>query len=90
MTRFNALGFLLFGLGMLWLPALAPGLISPSPFFGESTRELWLLFMGTLNTSIGTGVLGWQAMLEAWRLPLWLEPMPPPLPALPQPVRAAA
>ena len=90
MNESNALGFLLLGLGMLWLPALAPGLIPPSPVFGTSTRELWLVFMGTLNTLLGACVLGWGAILQAWRIPAWLEPVSRPLPALPRPVRAAA
>jgi hypothetical protein len=93
MTWSNACGFCLLGLAMLWLPALAPGLIAPNPFFGTSTRELWLQFMGTFNASLGAGTLGWHAMKQAWRLPVWLEPpMPQPelMPvALPQPVRAA-
>ena len=79
---------------MLWLPALAPGLIASHPVYGMSTRELWLQFMGTLNVSLGAGVLGWHAMQQAWRLPVWLEPpgpQPVPLPvALPRPLRAAA
>jgi hypothetical protein len=90
MTWSNAFAFCLLGLGMLWLPALAPGLISPNPPFGTSTRELWLLFMGTLNTSLGAGVLGWHAMQQAWRIPAWFEPAPQPVRplALPRPVRA--
>jgi hypothetical protein len=94
MTWSNACGFCLLGLAMLWLPALAPGLIAPNPFFGTSTQELWLQFMGTFNASLGAGTLGWHAMKQAWRLPVWLElPMPQPelMPvALPQSVRAAA
>jgi hypothetical protein len=50
--------------------------------------------MGTLNASLGAGALGWYAMKQAWRLPVWLEPpvpQPEPVPvALPQPTRAAA
>jgi len=94
MTWSNACGFCLLGLAMLWLPALAPGLIATNPFFGTSTRELWLQFMGTLNASLGAGVLGWHAMQQVWRIPDWLEsPLAPPvrLPvALPRSVRAAA
>jgi hypothetical protein len=88
MTWSNSFGFLLVGLAMLWLPALAPGLIAAG-HFATSTRELWLLFMGTLNTSLGAGVLGWHAMKHAWRVPSWLEQparQPEPL-ALPQPTR---
>ena len=84
----NAFGFCLIGLAMLWVPALAPDLCAPSPVFG-STREIWLLFMGTLNTALGAGILGWQAMQQAWRIPAWLEPARTPVPvALPQPSRA--
>lgn len=89
MTWSNAFAFCLLGLGMLWLPALAPGLITPNPLFGASTRELWLLFMGTLNTSLGAGVLGWHAIRHAWSIPTWLEPVVQTEPlALPQPTRA--
>jgi hypothetical protein len=85
----NAFGFCVIGLTMLWLPALAPGLCPASPVFGNSTRELWLLFMGTLNTTLGAGVLGWQTMQQAWRIPAWLEPMHTPEPiGLPAPGRA--
>jgi hypothetical protein len=85
----NAFGFCLIGLVMLWLPALAPGLCPPSPVFGSSTRELWLLFMGTLNTALGAGALGWHAMRQAWLIPSWLEPIQTPEPVgLPQPSRA--
>ena len=91
MTRANACGFLLVGLAMLWLPALAPGLAGSDPAgAADSTRELWLLFMGTLNASLGGGVLGWHAMKAAWRIPAWLvrpAPQPESL-ALPQPTRA--
>ncbi|MDD2763973.1 MAG: hypothetical protein PHE83_08390 [Opitutaceae bacterium] len=75
---------------MLWLPALAPGLMTPNPLYGTSTRELWLECMGTLNAVLGAGVLGWHAMKQAWRIPVWLEPVPQPEPplALPRPVRA--
>jgi hypothetical protein len=82
MNESNALGFLLLGLGMLWLPVLAPGLVPPSPLWATSTRELWLLFMGTLNTALGGGVLGWQAMLNLWSVPAWIKPGPAPLPAM--------
>jgi len=76
---------------MLWLPEFAPGLVTSGPLAATAgTRELWLLFMGTLNTSLGAGVLGWYAMKHAWRVPTWLaqpEPRTEPL-ALPQPTRA--
>jgi hypothetical protein len=81
------------GLGMLWLPVVAPRLVAAHTAFGASTREPWLLFMGTLNASLGAGVLGWHAMKQAWRIPAWLEPVPQPEPlpmARPQPARAAA
>ena len=79
MTLSNAFGFLLLGIGMMWLPELAPGLVATqSVFGGPSTRELWLLFMGTLNTALGAGVIGWHALLQAWRIPAWLAPLPAP------------
>ncbi len=91
----NAIGFCLVGLSMLWLPTLAPGFLSSNSAAGMGTRELWLLFMGTINTSLGAGVLGWQAIKQTWRIPVWMEPvaMPPattaPNPgALPQPSQA--
>ena len=46
--------------------------------------------MGTLNTALGAGVLGWHAMQQAWRIPVWLEPVqqePEPV-GLPEPSRA--
>jgi len=93
MTWTNACGFVLVGLAMLWLPALAPGLVAPDPVQAvASTRELWLLLMGTLNTALGAGVLGWQAMKQLWSVPAWLvrpEPQAGPL-ALPQATRAGA
>jgi hypothetical protein len=72
-------------------PTVAPGLMASGPLSAtESTRELWVLFMGTLNTSLGAGFLGWHAMQQAWRVPNWsvrparqAEPL-----ALPQPTRA--
>ena len=89
MTWSNACAFCLLGLAMLWLPALAPGLITPNPLFGTSTRELWLLFMGSLNTALGGGVLGWHALRSAWSIPAWLQPAAQAEPlALPQPSRA--
>jgi hypothetical protein len=85
----NSFGFCLIGLMMLWLPALAPGLCPASPLFGGSTRELWLLLMGTLNTALGAGILGWQAMQQAWLIPAWLVSAQAPEPVgLPQPSRA--
>ena len=85
----NAFGFCLIGLMMLWLPVIAPGLCPSSPLFGGSTRELWLLFMGTLNTALGAGALGWQAIQQAWRIPAWMVPVRTPEPVgLPQPSRA--
>ncbi len=91
MTWTNAFGFVIVGLAMLWLPALAPGLVAPGAgHLVASTREIWLLFMGTLNTSLGAGVLGWYAMRQLWSIPAWLvrpEPQTEPL-ALPQPTRA--
>jgi hypothetical protein len=75
---------------MLWLPALAPGLIASNPVCGMSTRELWLQFMGALNVSLGAGVLGWHAMQQAWRLPVWLEPALQPTPPQPVPARVSA
>ena len=64
------------GLAMLWLPEVAPRLVAAPSAFGPSTRELWLLFMGTLNAALGGGVLGWQAVKQAWRIPVWLQPVP--------------
>jgi len=94
MTTHNAFGFLFLGLVMLWLPELAPAVAASHTAFGASTRELWLLFMGSVNASLGGGVLGWQAMKQAWIIPAWLEPAPqlrPPLsPPLHAPLRAGS
>ncbi len=91
MTWTNAFGFVLVGLAMLWTPVLAPGLVAPGAISAfSSTRELWLLFMGTLNVSVGAAVLGWHAMKSTWRVPTWLArpaPQTEPL-ALPQANRA--
>ncbi len=79
---------------MLWLPALAPGLVAAHGVDGASTRELWLLLMGAVNASLGGGVLSWQALKQAWRIPALLAPPPVPVarpalrPALRRPVRA--
>lgn len=91
MTWTNAFGFVLVGLAMLWLPVLAPGLVAPDSLTAiASTRESWLMFMGMLNTSLGSAVLGWHAMKHTWRVPAWLvrtAPQTEPL-ALPQATRA--
>ena len=34
------------------------------------------MFMGTLNTSLGAGVLGWYAIRHTWRVPAWLVVQP--------------
>ncbi len=96
MTWRNALGFLMLGVGMLGLPAVAPGLVAAHGLYGTSTRELWLLLMGAVNVSLGSGVLGWQILKLAARIPALLVPAPVPLPqprpalrpALRRPVRA--
>jgi hypothetical protein len=45
--------------------------------------------MGTLNTALGAGALGWQAIQQAWRIPAWMVPVRTPEPVgLPQPSRA--
>ena len=88
MTTANACGFVLLGLVMLWLPDVAPAVVATHTAFGTSTRELWLQFMGTLNASLGGGVLGWQAMKQAWMIPAWLEPAPQLRQSLPPPLHA--
>lgn len=95
MTWRNACGFFLLGLGMLWLPVMAPGLVAAHTAFGASTRGPWLLFMGSVNAGLGAGVLGWHAMLQAWRIPAWLTPAAaearaPLRPALRAPVSAGS
>jgi len=63
---------------MLWLPSLAPGLfpcnLASGPG-GAGTRELWVLVMGAVNTSLGAGALGGQAIRQAWRISLRLAPL---------------
>ena len=78
----HAIGFCIIGFVMLWLPAVAPRLCPVNPAFGTSTRELWLLFMGTVNAGIGGAWLGWQAMRQAWQIPGWLEPRQAPEPVV--------
>jgi hypothetical protein len=91
----NAIGFCLVGLTMLWLPVLAPGFLTSSSAMGMGAGQLWLQFMGSINTSLGAGVLGWQAIRQASRMPVWLKPVGMPAAtaetrpgALPQPSRA--
>lgn len=93
MTWRNAWGFFLLGLAMLWLPVVAPGLVAAHTAFGASAREPWLLFMGSVNAALGGGVLGWHALKQAWRIPVWLMPeaeetRAPLRPALRTPARA--
>jgi hypothetical protein len=69
----NAFGFLFLGLGMLWLPSVAPGMVSPQGGHSPSTSELWLLIMGAVNASLGASALIWYALLNAARsISLWL------------------
>jgi hypothetical protein len=53
MNTQNACGFVGVGIAMWLLPLLAPTLIEPTGIFSESTRALWLLVMGCVNTTVG-------------------------------------
>ena len=73
MTKTDAIGFILVGLGMLWLPALAPRLFPLHLVLGvASARELWVLSMGVINTSLGLSALAFQASKQATQNPVWL------------------
>lgn len=56
MNTKHALGFLLCGFAMLLMPSVAPDWVQGT---GANTtaREAWLLFMGSLKTSLGGGWL---------------------------------
>jgi hypothetical protein len=77
---------------MLGLPIVAPEITAAHSVIGASTRELWLLFMGTLNASLGAGGLGWHAMKRIGSIPVWITPANKATvelrPALRTPVRA--
>jgi hypothetical protein len=76
MTWRNACGFFLMGLGMFWLPVLVPEMVAAHTVTGSSAREVWLLFMGALNASLGAGALGWPLMTQVWHgIPAWVSPV---------------
>lgn len=72
MNTQNACGFVSVGLAMWLLPLLAPTLVEPASTVAESTRALWLLVMGFVNTAVGSGWLlhsgwlRWQPRVAAW------------------------
>ena len=78
MKWYEALGFCLMGLFMLWLPSLAPGLFVSNSAYGSSTGELWMMFMGGVNASLGVGVLEWKAIKLVRQIPGWLVPVATP------------
>ena len=53
MTTTNALGFFLLGLGMIFLPTLAPSSFGANSLDGSSTSALWLGVMGMFQGSMG-------------------------------------
>lgn len=57
MTTLNAFGFFLLGLGMTFLPALAPGFFVAQATDGSNTSELWLVAMGTLQVMMGVSFI---------------------------------
>src|SRR5438046_168289 len=69
----NTLGFCLLGLGMIFLPALAPGFFPPDAATGCNLSGMWLRFMGWVNGLAGCGLTLWfhvlprLAQLMAWR-----------------------
>jgi hypothetical protein len=78
---------------MLWLPSLAPRLFVSTCGFATSPAEVWMMFMGGVNTSLGAGVLEWQAIKLVRRIPDWLPPIAEPAlaevpnsEALPEPI----
>jgi hypothetical protein len=78
----HALGFCLLGLGMIFMPALAPDFFPPDAATGWSLSALWLKFMGWINGCLGCGltlryhVLPWVLQVLAWRptVPAELHP----------------
>ena len=68
----HGIGFFAIGAVMLALPQWAPGLCVRDVFDGTSGRELWLQFMGCLQTGMGGTVLmrsavaGFIASLRQW------------------------
>ena len=57
----NSVGFILFGLLMVFLPLLDPGLCPRTGLDGTSSRALWLDFMGTVQAGIGFWLVGLRA-----------------------------
>ena len=85
-TWTNGIGFLVVGLGMLGLSILAPRMASAPAVFGTNARELWLFVMGSINTALGAGGLGWRGIGRVRRsIPVWF-PAPNEVPAQLQPV----
>lgn len=53
MTIGNALGFFLFGTGMIFVPLHAPEIFITDDFSKFSRSTLWLNFMGCVNGTLG-------------------------------------
>jgi hypothetical protein len=71
----DALGFCLVGLFMLGLPLLAPGCFTAASSSTSDTGKLWIMFMGAVNTSLGSGAFAWKAAKLAWQILEWLPPV---------------
>lgn len=57
----NSIGFILFGLLMVTLPFVDPGICPKDAIDGTSSRALWLDFMGTVQAGIGFWLVGIRA-----------------------------
>jgi hypothetical protein len=95
MNSSNASGFVLFGLAMGLLPAIAPDLFPRNGIDGSSARALWAQTMGVVQVAIGVFYLVREGFLP-W-LAQWLERSPAqpdwrqqPVPANAVPVAAGA
>lgn len=61
----NSIGFCLLGLGMVFLPGLAPEFFPPEAGLGGNLSGIWLRFMGGICGLAGTG-LGLHYILVVW------------------------
>ena len=69
MTTLNAVGFLLLGLVMLFMPSLFPTFFVVTVMDGSNTSALWLMVMGAFQAALGvSSVLKNEAVPLAIRL----------------------
>lgn len=87
----DALGFCVIGMFMMGLPLLAPGYFAAATSSMSDSGRLWILLMGAVNTSLGSGAFAWKAAKLAWRIiellpPVALPEEAPDTNSLPEPV----